>query len=282
MSSLVFFLVIMAATTHASWNFFSKKSSGNLPTLWLGIMCVNLLMLPFSILVIIKNGFNYLGAIPIFLSAIFHSFYYITLSCSYRFGNISVAYPISRGTGVAVTALIAVFILHDYVSILGWSGIILIVSGTIIVGLSKSMTKEDINSCLFAFLTGITIAAYSLADSRGAGLNHPVVCLNMMKITSLLLIYPFTFKKGFFQTVRENRNNLCYAPLIGLGTQITYILILYAFSLSHHASYIVAMRECSVILASLLGFAVLKEKPTPKKIIGIIMITIGLILIKLG
>lgn len=272
----------MAAITHASWNFFSKKSSGNLPTLWLGIMCINLLMLPFSILVIIKNGFNYIGAIPILLSAVFHSFYYITLSCSYKFGNISVAYPISRGTGVAVTALIAVFILHDYVSIVGWSGILLIVFGTIIVGLSKTMTKEDINSCFFAFLTGITIAAYSLADSRGAGLNHPVICLNMMNITSLLLIYPITFKNGFLRTIQENSNNLCYAPLIGLGTQLTYILILYAFSLSNHASYIVALRECSVIIASILGFVVLKEKPTKQKIIGIIMITIGLVLIKLG
>ena len=282
MSTLIFLLVLMAAITHASWNFFSKKSSGNLPTLWLGIMCVNLLMLPFSFLVICKNGFNYIGAVPIFLSALFHSFYYITLSYSYEFGNISVAYPISRGTGVAVTTLVAVFVLHDYISNLGLVGIFLIVFGTIIVGLSRAMTKEDINSCLFAFLTGITIAAYSLADSRGAGLNHPVVCLNMMNITSLLIIYPIVFKKGFLKTIRENSSNLRYAPLIGLGTQGTYILILYAFSLSNHASYIVAMRECSVILASILGFVVLKEKPTIQKIIGIIMITIGLILIKLS
>ncbi len=279
---MVFLLVLLAATTHAGWNFFSKKISGNLPTFWLGSMAIDLVLLPFSIVIICKNGFNFQGAVPILVSAIFHCFYYITLFTSYKFGDISAAYPISRGTGVALTALIAVFVLHDYVSGLGWTGIILIVSGILAVGLSNTMTKEDIKSCLFAFLTGITIAGYSLADSRSAGFNHPVVSLNIMSITSLLLVSPIAFKKGFGKTVRENLDHLPYAPIIGLGSMGTYLIIMFAFSLSDHASYIVALRECSVILASILGFVVLKEKPTPQKIGGIILITIGLILIKLG
>ena len=138
------------------------------------------------------------------------------------------------------------------------------------------------HSCLFAFLCGITIAGYSLADSRSAGFNHPVVSLNVMSITSLLLVSPIAFRKGFAKTVRENLDHLLYAPIIGLGSLGTYLIIMFAFSLSNHASYIVALRECSVILASILGFVVLKEKPTKQKIIGIILITIGLVLIKLG
>ena len=279
---MVFFLVLLAAVTHAGWNFFAKKISGNLPTFWLGSMCIDLVLLPFTIVIIARNGFNFHGAVPILISAVFHCFYYITLFNSYKFGDISAAYPISRGTGVAVTALIAVFVLKDYVSGLGWAGIILIVSGILTVGLSNTMTKEDIKSCLFAFLTGLTIAGYSLADSRSAGLNHPVVSLNIMSITSLILVAPVAFRKGFGKTVRENRDHLPYAPVIGLGSMGTYLIIMYAFSLSSHASYIVALRECSVIIASILGFIVLKEKPTPQKIIGIIFITVGLVLIKLG
>ena len=282
MSTMVFFLVLLAAVTHAGWNFFSKKISGNLPTFWLGSMCIDLILLPFTIVIIARNGFNWQGAAPILISAVFHCCYYITLFTSYKFGDISAAYPISRGTGVALTALIAVFALHDYVSGLGWTGIILIVTGILTVGLSSTMTKEDIKSCLYAFLTGITIAGYSLADSRSAGFNHPVVSLNIMSITSLLLVSPIAFRNGFSKTVRENLDHLPYAPIIGLGSMGTYLIIMFAFSLSNHASYIVALRECSVIIASILGFVVLKEKPTPQKIIGIILITIGLILIKMG
>ena len=262
MSTMVFFLVLLAAITHAGWNFFSKKISGNLPTFWLGSMCIDLILLPFTIVIIARNGFNWHGTAPILISAVFHCCYYITLFNSYKFGDISAAYPISRGTGVALTALVAVFALHDYVSGIGWVGIILIVTGILTVGLSNTMTKDDIRSCLFAFLTGITIAGYSVADSRSAGLNHPVVSLNVMSITSLLLVSPISFRKGF-----------------GMGT---YLIIMFAFSLSNHASYIVALRECSVIIASILGFVVLKEKPTKQKIIGIILITAGLVLIKMG
>ena len=279
---MIFFLVLLAAVTHAGWNFFAKKISGNLPTFWLGSMCIDLVLLPFTIVIIARNGFNFQGATPILISAVFHCFYYITLFNSYKFGDISAAYPISRGTGVAVTALIAVFVLKDYVSGLGWAGIILIVSGILTVGLSNTMTKEDIKSCLFAFLTGLTIAGYSVADSRSAGFNHPIVSLNVMSITSLILVSPIAFRKGISRTVRENLDHLPYAPIIGLGSMGTYLIIMYAFSLSNHASYIVALRECSVIIASILGFIVLKEKPTPQKIIGIILITVGLVLIKLG
>ena len=282
MSTMVFFLVLLAAIAHASWNFLSKKISGNLPIFWLGSMCIDLILLPFTIVIICKNGFNWHGIAPILISAMFHCCYYITLFNSYKFGDISAAYPISRGTGVALTALVAVFALHDYVSGIGWGGIILIVLGILTVGLSNTMTKEDIKSCLFAFLCGITIAGYSLADSRSAGFNHPVVSLNVMSITSLLLVSPIAFRKGFGKTVRENLDHLPYAPIIGLGSMGTYLIIMFAFSLSNHASYIVALRECSVILASILGFVVLKEKPTKQKIIGIILITIGLVLIKLG
>ena len=282
MSTMVFFLVLLAAVAHASWNFLSKKISGNLPIFWLGSMCINMVLLPFTIVIICRDGFNWHGAAPILISASFHCCYYITLFNSYKFGEISAAYPISRGTGVALTALVAVFALHDYVSSIGWCGIILIVSGILTVGLSNTMTKEDITSCLFAFLTGITIAGYSLADSRSAGFNHPVVSLNVMSITSLLLVSPIAFRKGFSKTVRENLDHLPYAPVIGLGSLGTYLIIMYAFSLSNHASYIVALRECSVIIASILGFTILKEKPTPQKIIGIFLITAGLVLIKLG
>ena len=282
MSTMVFFLVLLAAITHAGWNFFSKKISGNLPTFWLGSMCIDLILLPFTIVIICRNGFNFQGAAPILISAVFHCCYYITLFNSYKFGDISAAYPISRGTGVALTALVAVFALHDYVSGIGWVGIIMIVTGILTVGLSNTMTKEDIKSCLCAVITGITIAGYSVADSRSAGFNHPVVSLNIMSITSLILVSPVAFRKGFGKTVRENLDHLPYAPVIGLGSMGTYLIIMYAFSISKHASYIVALRECSVIIASILGFVVLKEKPTPQKIIGIILITAGLVLIKMG
>ncbi len=69
--------------------------------------------------------------------------------------------------------------------------------------------------------------------------------------------------------------------IIGFGGVGTYILILFAFTFDQ-ASYVVALREFSVVIASILGFLFLKEKPTLFKVAGIILITAGLFLIKLG
>lgn len=281
MSSLVFFLVMLAAVTHASWNFFSKKISGDLTSFWIGSMCVDLVLLPITIYIISKQGFNFTGAIPILISAIAHSVYYFTLFSSYKFGDISAVYPIARGSGIAITTLIAICFLQDEISNRGLMGIALIISGVLLIGFSGKLTKSSIKGYGFALLTGLTTAAYSLADSRGAGMNHPIVCINVMSITSLIVIMPFVFRHGIQQTLEKSRDKIKYAPIIGLGSLGTYLIIMFAFSLSDQASCIVALRECSVIIGSILGFVILKEKPTPKKILGIILITCGLILIKM-
>jgi len=281
MSSLVFFLVMLAAVTHASWNFFSKKISGDLVSFWVGSICVDLVLLPVTIYIIYRQGFNFAGSIPIMISAIAHAIYYFTLFSSYRLGDISAVYPIARGSGIAITTLIATCFLHDTISNLGLLGIILIILGVLLIGFSGKLTRNNIKSYGFALLTGLTTAAYSLADSRGAGMNHPIVCINVMSMTSLIAVAPLVFRHGVQQTLIKSADKLKYAPAIGLGSLGTYLIIMFAFSLSDQASCIVALRECSVVIGSILGFLILKEKPTLKKIIGIVLITCGLILIKM-
>lgn len=282
MTTFVFFLVIIAAVTHAGWNFVSKKISGNLLTFWIGTMFVDMCFLPFSIIYTIDHGFNFQGLIPMLVSAGAHSLYYIALFDSYKFGDISAAYPIARGTGVAGTAVISILLFHEAVSHQGILGITFIVTGIILVGMTKNITRSEIKTYIFSICTGICIFLYSVADSKGAGTNHPIVYLNFMSIISLLPVAHLAFKDGIRTSLTKNRGNLKYGPILGIGSLGTYLIILFAFSLSDKASYIVALRECSVIIASVLGFIFLKEKPTPQKIIGIILITAGLVMIKLG
>jgi uncharacterized membrane protein len=72
-----------------------------------------------------------------------------------------------------------------------------------------------------------------------------------------------------------------YIGLIGLGAMGTYLIILFAFR-AGPVSYIVAVREFAVVVGSLLGFWLLKERLTPRKVLGIMAITLGLILVKLA
>ena len=72
-----------------------------------------------------------------------------------------------------------------------------------------------------------------------------------------------------------------YILLIGLGSQATYLLILYAYTMGP-ISYIIAARESAVVIGTVLGFLFLNERLTAFKTIGIIAIFGGLVLIKAG
>lgn len=66
-------------------------------------------------------------------------FYYLFLALAYKHGEISVVYPIARGTGVGLTSIIAYFFLEEDISVLGWIGIWLIVFGVMCIGLDKQI-----------------------------------------------------------------------------------------------------------------------------------------------
>jgi len=282
MQTFVFVLVLFAAFTHALWNFFSKKISGNFTLFWFGLAIVNLLILPYTTYQLFKSGFV-TEAIPfILISIIAHSLYYYTLLYSYKKGDISTAYPIARGIGVAGTALISIYFMGEAVSFSGGAGITAILSGILFIGFSRiAGQKFQRKSYFFAIVTGCFIFTYSVADNSGVELFHPVAYINIIDLMCVILLAPFAFPEGFRKSLIMVKNNFRDTMIIGLGGVGAYILILFAFTLER-ASYIVALRESSVVIASLMGFVFLKERPTPYKITGILFITTGLFLLKLS
>ena len=282
MQTFVFLLVLFAAFTHASWNFFSKKISGNFTLFWFGLAGANILLIPFSVFFIYRSGFSSAAAVFIFISAAAHSLYYWTLLYSYKKGDISTAYPIARGIGVAGTALISVLFLKETVSLNGGLGIGAILAGVFLIGISRIPgQKFHKKSYYFAIITGCFIFIYSLADNKGANICHPVVYINILDLICASVLAPFAFPEGMKKSLKMLRNNLRDTIIIGLGSSGTYILILFAFTFEK-ASYIVALRESSVVIGSVMGFIFLKEKPTPYKVAGILFITAGLFLLKLS
>ena len=282
MEPFVFILVLTAAFSHAVWNFFSKKVSGNFTIFWYGLLFANLLILPYTFFSILRSGFDS-GGIPLLLiSSIVHGLYYFALLYTYVRGDISTAYPIARGTGVAGTAVISYFILKEVIALNAAIGIITILSGILFIGAAR--VKNQVyqkKSYFIALLTGVFIFIYSIVDKLGVQKIDPVVFINFVDLTALALLFPFANREGVKKSFRTAMDSLKETLIIGLGSSGTYILILFALKFER-ASYIVPMREFSVVIASVMGFLFLKEKLTPFKMAGIILITSGLVLIRLG
>ena len=280
MQTFVFSIVLVAAITHALWNFAAKKVSGNITVFWYGQYIVAIVHFAFTVYLVATTGFNSEGLPFLLISAASHFFYNIGFLYTYSKSDISSVYPISRGTGVAGTAIFSYFFFHETISPIAAMGIAAVFTGIMFIGFSSYKSRKlDKKTFCVALLTGVTIVIYSLADKQGVAHINPVVYLNLTNLIALAPLAILANRGGLKKSFAVFKMNFKYAMIIGFGSVGTYLIILYAMTLER-ASYIVSMREFSVVIGSFLGFVFLKEKPTVLKIIGILCVTAGLILIK--
>jgi hypothetical protein len=159
MDPLVVLLVLLAAAAHATWNAFVKAGEDKLVSLCLVIFSTSLpalLALPFLPL-------PAAGAWPyLIVSALVHYLYYAVLVAAYRHGDLSLAYPIARGSAPVLVALGAL-------SMWKWAGVLTVSAGIMSLATPGRGRAGDgeLKAIAFAVLTGLTIAAYSLADGLG-------------------------------------------------------------------------------------------------------------------
>jgi uncharacterized membrane protein len=132
-----------------------------------------------------------------------------------------------------------------------------------------------------ALLVGASITGYSVVDKLGVGHAHPVIYISAMFTLTALLLAPYVLYGKKTECVFAYTYLKKYIGLIGIGSIFTYLLILFAFRLGP-VSYIVAAREFAVVIGSVLGFVILKERLTLRKIVGIAAIVVGLILVKIA
>jgi len=350
-SFAVFFLVITSSVFHALWNFFARKVKGNMGVIYIGLFVATIALSPFILFIniaqpsFIYSPYNPKAAIFILISGLIHVVYFACLGAAYKFGEISVVYPVARGTGVGLTSLVAYFILGERVDWLGWIGIWSIVIGVMMVGLgthvqnwivarrsysridlelkdsnseSTTLPVEDgetqvqvetdnvpvptevdiveptleppteitpknniLKTFLLAVSVGVTISVYSVSDKLGVSLMDRVSYIFFFYLATAIIITPYIMWRHREETKEAFLNLKKYSVFVGIVSCGAYLAILFAFQLVP-ASYIVAMREVSVVIGSLLGFFILREKVTVTKIIGILLIVCGLVFVKLA
>ena len=283
MNIYVFLLVMFAAFTHASWNFFSKKASSNLKIMLMGLWFVNLTLLPFSVFQVLTYGIRPGVFMYALITGSSHVLYYWSLVSGYRCGDISTVYPVARGFGVFGTAVCAFFFLKEDISITGGIGIAVIAAGVIVISINRKLNRSDLKAVKYALLVGFSVIFYSIFDKIAVAVEdaHPVVYMNMKDLYAISLMTPFVFRGGVKEMAETVRSSWKQSALIGYGSVGTYLLILFAFTLER-AGYVSAVREFSIVIGSVFGFVFLKEKLTIKKAAGIILILAGLLFIKLA
>ena len=283
-------MVLVSAVAHASWNFLLKRSEDQEVFLWCLLAVTTVLLAPLGVFLFWKFPFGGQGWVLVGATVALHAIYFVLLGRSYANADLSLVYPIARGTGPVLVPLLAVVILGESIAIPAIIGIAAVVAGIYTVSLwgnFKAFAGHPLAllknpGTRYAVLTGLTIACYAIVDKVGVSRVQPFLYMYLMTLGSALLIGPYVLaSKGMGTVRREFRLNAGAVVVAGLLTFLAYGLVLTAFSLSR-VSYVAPAREVGIVIGVLLGMIVLKEPFGKGRLLGSGFIVAGLALIALS
>ncbi len=209
--------------------------------------------------------------------------YWMFMTSAYKEGDLSHVYPIMRSSP-ALVLLIAVFFLGEQVSGQGAAGILLVAAGVYIINM-KQISGEELlvpiksiahdRSTRFAFLTLLSVALYSIVDKMAVDYIHPVQFAFFHLFFGMCYYTPYILLSKNVHLIRTEWHGgplrIIMAGVIGI---VGYSLILIAFTIER-VSYIVGLRQTSIIFAVLMGSYLLKEKHKGIRLAGAAIIFIG-------
>jgi len=288
MSTELFVFVLLSAVLHASWNFVARRNAGNLTVFWWSLWISCLALLPFVAYVAFEQGMSGFlamladGWVYVLATGIIHTFYFLLLGRAYEYGEISLVYPIARGSGIGLTGFLGWLLLGETLTPYGVAGIGLICVGILSMGASVlGSAKGTRHGFVSALGVGATIVSYSLVDKVGVGIVNPVVYIFGMFFLSAAFATPVVAVRDRGRLWRKLAETWRPVTLIAVGSTAAYLMILFAMTVGQ-VGYIVALREFAVVLGAILGFIFLKERVTPLKVGSVLMIVTGLVFIRFG
>ena len=282
MSTAALVLVIGAALMHAVWNALAKRAGDPLSFLWWAAALGTLLYLPGGLYLIWQRGFHP-SAIPFVIATVLlHAVYFFALGRAYRQGDLSIVYPVARGTGVALVPVAALIVFDERLSPLGILGIALV-----ILGIFTLHWRSDRRAAVrlgpatrWALATGLAIASYSLVDKAGVARLHPLPYIGLMELGACLVLLPAVrARAGMLQAEwRANWRTILAAAVMSPGG---YLLVLFAFQLSK-AAYVVAGREISIVFSALIGSLLMGEGHIRRRLAGAAVVAAGVACVALA
>lgn len=286
MSGSVLGIVLVAAFLHAFWNYLTKKSRNKIAFIWWAILFSVILFFPMFLYYWPAVTISSAGWSCIVATGILHAFYFWFMGGAYERGDLSLVYPLARGSGPLLVPILAVLLLNEQLSISGVLGITFVIVGIFSIHLRsfsiQSMLEPFLamrgGASLWALCTGGTIAGYSLVDKIGVTLVHPPVYIYLMFVIALLLLSPYVFVKERLDLKKEWNINKIQILIVGFLDLFTYLMILFALQISK-VSYVAAVREVSIVFSALIGIMLLQEKNASKKLFGAVLISMGVVLI---
>jgi drug/metabolite transporter (DMT)-like permease len=261
-STLPLLLVLASAVLHATWNLLAKRAATGVGFVWSFSLVTVLLYGPVALVVVLREpGLFRVEHVPLaFVTALLHIGYFSALQRGYRAGDLSLVYPLARGSGPALATLLAVLFLAERPGLQALLGTALIVTSVfVLTGGPRRRDASRRAAVGYGLLTGLFIALYTVWDGyavAGAGAS-PLPYLVMAELFRTLLMTPLALRQreALRATWRAHRSEVLGVAIL---SPLAYVLVLTALQ---HApvSLVAPLREISILFATLLGARALSE-----------------------
>ena len=286
MTAFALALVLVSAVAHATWNLFAKRAGGGVPFLWLALALAVPLYAPVAIAVLVVTGAQ-LGLTVVlwtFVNAALNVAYFVFLQRGYRAGDLSIVYPLARGTGPVLATVGAILIFGERPTGLAIAGAVSIALGVVVLtGDPRKLRQRGVGAAVgYALLTGVTIAAYTLWDKRGVSglLIPPIVYEWGSNIWRVLILAPFALPR--WPEIRaEWSANRTAAVVVAILSPLAYMLVLTALAISP-VSYVAPAREIGILFGVVLGARSLAEADPARRSLAAVLMVGGVIALALG
>jgi drug/metabolite transporter (DMT)-like permease len=280
MPFLALIAVLLAAVTHSTWNLAAKKAAGSRHFVWLYSIGSVVLYAPIIgyMLYAQRPHFGALQCLALTGTSALHLGYTLALQAGYRVSDLSLVYPIARGSGPLLSFAGAVLLLGEQPTVLAGLGLVLIVAGILLVaGLTREARRAPKVGILFGLLTGAFIAAYTVNDGwavKSLALSPFIIDFtsNLVRVVALA---PFALRDRVGVS-REIRRYARPAAVVSVLGPLGYILVLFAMRVAP-VSHVAPARELSTLVGTYFGSRLLREDAAPARLVGATCILVGVV-----
>ena len=291
-------MVVLAGLLHALWNIAAKKAGGDARFACFTAGAALVIWAPVGI------GMGW-DVVPqwgvwewsfVFASGVLHVLYFVVLLRGYRHADLTVVYPLARGSGPFLSSCVAVVVLGESLSALGAFGIAGVLAGVFLIAggpkLFAKALRTDAESeahgaarrlrqagVRYGLLTGACIACYTVVDGYAVKvlLMSPVLAHYFESLVRCVLLAP-TVLRDRATAWQLWRRQWKYVLVVGVLTPVSYVLVLYAIQTAP-LSLVAPAREVSMLFAALIGGHLLGEGDRWLRLLGALLIAAGVMLL---
>jgi drug/metabolite transporter (DMT)-like permease len=281
MSGIALALVLAGAVCHALWNIAAKKARGGASFVFLYGLISVAAAAPLAAWTWMRLPQHFDGAMwfAVIATALIHMLYSLVLQKAYREADFAVVYPVARGSGPMLAVIIAVLLLGERPSLIGWLSVAAILAGVFVsagaAGLWRGGAEKRRLGVLWGVATGAFIATYTVLDGwaiKTLGMA-PILFYATGLFFRVLLQAPFALCR-LDDLRREWRAKRTAILIVGLLSPTAYSLVLFAVQRAP-VSYVAPVREISMLIGIFIGASLLREELKASQIAGAAIMLLG-------